>query len=330
MRSFAKTLGLITFSISMTFSVIVDASSIKLRFSHNLSEDTPKGQMATHFQALIKQRLGDDKVLVEVYPNSSLYDDFQIVDKILDNSVEIAAPSISKLMEIAPRLKLFDLPFLFVSPEAADNFLKGEYGERLLRLVQRNGLLGLGFLNNGLKQLSTNFPAKLPQDLRSLTFRIKDSDVLQTQFEQLNAYVIRKPIADISKLLDSGEIDGQENTWSNFYAKKFYKYQKNIIESNHGYLGYMLITNPSFWNELPSDIRTVLEQSLSDAIEYGNLIAAKRDISDKKKVINGGFTLVQTLSNEERKLWVDTLRPVWKKYEDLIGSDLINAAASSR
>ena len=330
MQFFTKALAFITFSLSLIFSAIVDANPIKLRFSHNLPEDTPKGQMAAHFQGLIKQRLGDDKVIVEIYPNASLYDDFQVVEKILENNIEIAAPSISQLMEVAPRLKLFDLPFLFTSPEAADNFLKGEYGERLLRLVQRNGLLGLGFLNDGLKQLSTNFPTKFPQDMKSLTFRIKDSDVLQAQFEQLNAYVIRKPIGDVFKLLESGEIDGQENTWSNFYTKEFYKHQKNIIESNHGYLGYMLITNPSFWNELPSDIRTVLEQSLSDAIEYGNLIAAKRDISDKKKIMDDGLTLVQTLSNEERKIWIDSLRPVWEKYEGLIGSDLINAAASSR
>ena len=193
--------------------------------------------MARKFQQLLSERLGDEVASVVIYPNSSLYGDNEVGDELLKGNVELAAPSVSKLKKYTKRLQVFDIPFLFVTPESADNFLRGPYGKRMLRLVGRKGLLGLGFLNNGMKQLSASTPIRRPEDVKGLKFRIMNSDVLAAQFEQIGAIPMRKPFSQVYSLLQSQEIDGQENTWSNIYSKKFYEYQPHIIESNHGYLG---------------------------------------------------------------------------------------------
>ena len=317
----------------LSHSLNVHAQSdrpIKIRFAHVVAEETPKGRMALRFKQLVKERLGDSRVIVEVYPNGELFKDDVIGDEILKGNAELGAPSMSKIKKFSTRFQVLDIPFLFVTPEAADNFLQGPYGKRMLRLVEPAGLKGLGYLNNGMKQLSASQPIKTPQDVKGLKFRIMNSDVLEDQFKQVEALPIRKPFGQVYGLLKTGEIDGQENTWSNIYSKKFYEYQPYIVESNHGYLGYMIFSSVKFWNSLPNDIRPVVEQALADALEYGNQVANEKVVSDRQRILDTNKSEIHIMTLDERKAWVKAMQPVWQTYEDEIGSELIQAAASAR
>jgi len=316
------------FCLFQNFTAI--AAPLEFRIAHEVAEDTPKGQMALRFKELIDKRLGNDVLNVKIYPDSSLVNDKKIGEWLLNGQVEMGAPSVSKLKKYTKRLQVFDIPFLFVSPEAADNFIKGPYGKRMLRLVRSKGLLGLGFLNNGMKQLSATKPIKTPGDFEDLKFRIMNSDVLEAQFKQINAVPLRTPFSKVYSLLKNNEIDGQENTWSNIYSKKFYEFQPYMIESNHGYLGYMVITSAKFWDSLPENIKPIVSQSLEEAIDHGNKIALEKAIGDKDKILETGASAIHTLTVEERKAWVTAMQPVWNSYKDEIGSELIQAAASAR
>ncbi len=323
--------GLITAAILTLFSIQnVFAEAITIRFSHVVAEDTPKGLLAIKFKDLVKERLGDEKVIVKIYPNSMLYSDSIVADEILKGNVELAAPNTAKLKNYTKRLQVFDIPFLFVSPEAASNFLAGDYGKRMLRLVSPKGLIGLGFLNNGMKQLTANKPISLPEHLSGLKFRIVNSDVMVKQFETLDAIPVRKSFKELYNSLATGELDGQQNTWSNIFSKRFHEQQAYMIQSDHAYLGYMLLSSQKFWNSMPDDIRTIVEQALNDALVYANKIAVEKAVSDRQAILDSGLTEVHVMSLEERKVWVKALQPVWKEYEDEIGSELINAAASAR
>ncbi|MGH1429086.1 MAG: DctP family TRAP transporter solute-binding subunit [Arenicella sp.] len=328
---FMKSSLLIVLFFLVFFAVnTVNAEPIKIRFSHTVDEDTPKGKMANRFKQLVSERLGNDKVVVEVYPNSTLFDDNGSVDELLKNTVEMAAPAMSILKKYTTRLQVMDLPFLFVTPEAASNFLRGAYGDRLLRLVEPQGLLGLGFLDNGMKQLSMNSSLKVPTDVKGKRFRIMNSDVLESQFKQVGATPLKKSFKHVYSLLEDNEVDGQENTWSNIYSKKFFEHQPFIVESNHGYLGYMIVTNKVFWEGIPSDVRIILDKALAEAIDYGNKVALEKSIADKNKILASGKSEIHTMSLEERKAWVEVMKPVWNLYKDEIGSELILAAASAR
>jgi C4-dicarboxylate-binding protein DctP len=325
LKFFLIILSLLLLPVSVT-----SAEPIKIRFSHIVAEDTPKGKMALRFKSLVQQRLGNEKVVVDIYPNSTLFGDNNVVDELLNNNVELAAPSMSKLKKFTKRVQVLDIPFLFVSPEAANNFLKGPYGKRMLRLVSNKGLIGLGYLNNGMKQLSANSPIQVPTDIQGLRFRIMNSDVLEAQFNQVGAKPVRKPFKEVYNLLKTKEIDGQENTWSNIFSKKFYEYQPHIIESNHGYLGYMVMSSKSFWESMPVEIKEIVEKSLADALEYGNEVALEKVVSDRANILATGKSDIHIMSLAERRAWVTAMQPVWKSYENEIGSELILAAASAR
>lgn len=301
------------------------AEPIVIKFSHVVAENTPKGQMANKFKELVEQRLAG-KVKVEVFPNSQLFGDNKVLEAMLLGDVQIAAPALSKFDRYTKSLQLFDLPFLFSDINAVDRFQQSEAGQKLLTSIESKGLIGLGYLHNGMKQLSASSPIRVPADANNLKFRIMTSDVLAAQFEAVGATPLKKPFSEVFTLLQTKAIDGQENTWSNIYSKKFYEVQPYITESQHGVLDYMVVTSKEFWSSLPDDIRVELKKAMDEAIALGNKVALDKSIADKQKIIDSKRCEIIELTKEQRSKWVEAMRPVWKQFEGEVGKDLIDAA----
>lgn len=304
------------------------AAPITIKFSHVVAENTPKGQMANKFRDLIAERIGD-KVVVEVFPSSQLFNDDQVLQAMLLGDVQIGAPALSKFGRYTKQLDLYDLPFLFKDMTAVEKFQQSEKGQYLLKSLESKGFLGLGYLHNGLKQLSSSQPLRVPGDASGLKFRIMSSDVLAAQFQAVKATPLKKPFSEVFTLLQTKAIDGQENTWSNIYSKKFFEVQPYITESNHGLLDYMIVTSAEFWNGLPEDIRPEVKKALDEAIAFGNDVASKKDMNDRQKIVESKRSEIIELTPEERAQWVEAMKPVWKKFEHEIGKDMIDAAFSS-
>ncbi len=306
-------------------SMQATAAPIVIKFAHVVAENTPKGQAANKFRDLVAERLGG-KVVVEVYPNSQLFGDNKVLEAMLLGDVQIAAPSLSKFDRYTKKLQVFDLPFLFKNMDAVDAFMGSKDGKKLMRSMEKKGLIGLGFLHNGMKQLSANKPLHTPADAKGLKFRIQTSDVLAAQFEAVGATPLKKPFSEVFTLLQTKAIDGQENTWSNIYSKKFFEVQDDITESDHGYLGYLVVTSAEFWNGLPKDIRAELDKAMDEAIAFGNKVAREKDTGDMQRIADSGRSKIIKLTAAERAEWVKAMKPVWKKFEGEIGADLIQAA----
>ncbi|MEW8625341.1 MAG: TRAP transporter substrate-binding protein [Candidatus Thiodiazotropha sp.] len=306
----------------------LSAAPIVIKFSHVVAENTPKGQMANKFKELIDQRLAG-KVVVEVYPNSQLFGDNKVLQAMLLGDVQMAAPALSKFESFTRSLQLFDLPFLFKDMAAVERFQKSEAGQKLLSSMKKKGLTGLGYIHNGMKQLSSSNAIRVPADAAGQKFRIMTSDVLAAQFKAVKATPLKKPFSEVFTLLQTKAIDGQENTWSNIFSKKFFEVQPYITESNHGLLDYMVVTSTEFWMDLPDDLRGEVKKALDEAIMFGNQVAAQKGVDDRQKIIDSGRSKVITLSPEERAQWVEVMKPVWKEFEHEIGKDLIDAAYNS-
>jgi C4-dicarboxylate-binding protein DctP len=304
------------------------ADPIVMKFSHVVAENTPKGQMANKFKQLVAEKTGGS-VVVEVYPNSQLFGDDKVLEAMLLGDVQLAAPALSKFSRYTDVLALYDLPFLFKDLDAVDRFQQSEQGQAMLDAVSKKGLIGLGYLHNGMKQLSSSKPLRVPADASGLKFRIMSSEVLEAQFEAVDAAPLKKPFSEVFTLLQTRAIDGQENTWSNIYSKKFFEVQPYITESNHGLLDYMVVTSKEFWMGLSDEQRAQVKEALDEALAFGNQIAREKAIEDKKLIAESGRSEIIELSPAEREQWVDVMKPVWKKFEKEIGADLIDAAFQS-
>jgi C4-dicarboxylate-binding protein DctP len=320
--------GIAALGLAMAVMPAAQAEPIKIKFSHVVADATPKGKGALEFKRLVEQRL-PGKVVVEVYPNSQLFGDAKEMEALLLGDVQFIAPSLSKFAKFTKKLQVFDLPFLFDDIHAIDRFQKGKIGQDLLTSMESKGYTGLGYWHNGMKQLSANKPLRLPEDAKGLKFRIQPSDVLEAQFKALNSNPQKMAFAEVYQALQTGTVDGQENTWSNIYSQKFHEAQKYITQTDHGVIDYMVVTNTKFWKGLPADVRDVLKKSMDEATVYANKLAEDINQADKKKIMDSGKTEIITLTKEQQAQWRKAMAPVYKQFAPDVGQDLIDAALAS-
>jgi C4-dicarboxylate-binding protein DctP len=179
-----------------------------------------------------------------------------------------------------------------------------------------------------MKQLSANKPLIKPEDAKGLKFRVQASDVLVAQFEQLGANPQKMAFKEVYGALQTKIIDGQENTWSNIYGKKFYEVQDGVTETNHGILDYLVVTSTKWWDGLKPDVRDQLAKIIQEVTATRNAESTKVNEENKKKIIEAG-SKVRTLTLEQRKAWVEALKPVWKKFEKDVGADTIKDALAA-
>lgn len=314
-------------STLIAFAGAVSAQPIVVKFSHVVAEKTPKGQGALKFKELAEKKL-PGKVEVQVFPSSQLFGDAKELEALLLGDVQLIAPSLSKFDRYTKKLQVFDLPFMFSSTETLDKFQSSKEGQELLTSMKSKGLLGLAYWHNGMKQLSTNKPQlKRPEDVKGLKFRIQASDVLEAQFRAVGSNPQKMAFAEVYQALQTGVVDGQENTWSNIYSQKFFEVQNTIAETNHGVIEYMVVTNSAWWDKLPADVRKGLAEAMAEATAYANKLASDINDADRKKIEEAGKAKIQKLSKEDMAAWQKAMDPVWKKFEPGIGADLVKAAA---
>ena len=297
-----------------------------IKFPHVTAPGTPKGLAAQRFKELAEARF-PGRVVVEVYPSSQLMNDDDSLEALAFGEIQMIAVSLSKFDRLTKAFQIFDLPFLFPDLAAVERFQAGPYGQSLLGVIADKGYLGLAFWHNGMKHFTGPVPMHTPEDARGLKFRIMESDVLQAQVQAIGANPQKMALGEVYQALQTGAIDAQENTWSNIYSSKFYEVQPYVMETNHGYVGYLLAANPDFWRSLPEDIRNGLEEVIAEVTIWGNAQAAAINQDGRRLVTASGRSEVVSLTAEELASWRETVAPVWKQFEQDIGAERIAAAA---
>lgn len=302
-----------------------DDGEIVVKFAHVTNTDKhPKGIAAS----LLEQRVNDEMqgvMCMEVYPNSTLYNDDKVLEAMLQGDVQLAAPSLSKFEKFTKQFRLFDLPFMFKNIEAVDAFQASADGQAMKDSMQRRGLQGLEFWHNGMKQMSANKPLVDPADADGLKFRVQSSDVLVAQMEAIGGSPQKMAFSEVYGALQQGVVDGQENTWSNIYGKKFFEVQDGITETNHGIIDYLVVTSVDWLDSLDPAVRDQFLTILSEVTEQRNKEAFAVNEAAKASITDAGG-IIRDLNPEQRQAWVDAMKPVWDQFSDDVGQDKIDAA----
>lgn len=305
-----------------------EAGETVVKFAHVTNTDKhPKGIAAALFQERVNDEM-NGALCVEVFPNSTLYDDDQVLEAMLQGDVQMAAPSLSKFEQFTKVFQVFDLPFLFPDIDALDRFQQGETGQEMLDSMQRRGLQGLAFWHNGLKQMSANKALLLPSDAEGLKFRVQPSDVIVAQMEAIGVSPQPMAFAEVYGALQTGVVDGQENTWSNIYGQKFFEVQDGTTETNHGALDYLVVTSTDFLDSLDPAVRDQMLTILTEVTETRNADVGNVDAEARQAILDNGGE-IRELTDEQRQAWVDAMKPVWNQFADGIGQDVIDAAVAA-
>lgn len=302
-----------------------DAGETVIKFAHVTNTDKhPKGIAAE----LLKDRVNtemDGKACMEVYPNSTLYDDDKVLEAMLQGDVQLAAPSLSKFETFTKQFRLFDLPFMFKNIDAVDAFQASDAGAAMKDSMVKRGLQGLAFWHNGMKQLSANKPLIEPSDAEGLKFRVQPSDVLVAQMEAIGGSPQKMAFSEVYGALQQGVVDGQENTWSNIYGQKFFEVQDGTTETNHGALDYLVVASVDWLDSLDADVRDQFMTIMDEVTSERNAAVGEVDLEARQAILDAGGE-IRELTAEQRQMWVDTMKPVWDQFLDDVGQENIDAA----
>ena len=302
-----------------------DDGEIVIKFAHVTNTDKhPKGIAASLLESRVNEEM-NGKACMEVYPNSTLYNDDQVLEAMLQGDVQLAAPSLSKFETFTKQFRLFDLPFMFKNIDAVDAFQNSETGQAMLDSMQKRGLQGLAYWHNGMKQMSANKPLISPSDAKGLKFRVQPSDVLVAQMEAIGGTPQKMAFSEVYGALQQGVVDGQENTWSNIYGKKFFEVQDGVTQTDHGIIDYLLVTSVDWLDSLKPDVRDQFLQIVSEVTAARNAESTKVNDQAKQAIIDAGGT-VRQLTPAQRAEWVAVMKPVWDKFKDDVGEENIAAA----
>ncbi|MGJ8617064.1 MAG: DctP family TRAP transporter solute-binding subunit [Sulfitobacter sp.] len=316
----------LTLSVSAgAVAAACDEGEIVIKLSHVTNTDKhPKGIAASLLESRVNEEM-NGKACVEVFPNSTLYNDDQVLEALLQGDVQMAAPSLSKFEQFTKQFRIFDLPFMFKDINAVDEFQNSETGQAMKESMSRRGLLGLAFWHNGMKQMSANKPLISPADANGLKFRVQNSDVLKAQMAAIGGSPQPMAFSEVYGALQTGVVDGQENTWSNIYGKKFFEVQDGVTETNHGIIDYMLVTSTDWWDSLEPDVRDQLATIIAEVTEARNAESTAVNAAAKQAIIDAGG-VVRELDAAQREEWVTVMKPVWEQFKDDVGQENIDAA----
>ncbi len=288
----------------------------------------PKGETALALADRVNSQM-NGRMCMEVYGNSELYNDIDVFQAMLDGKVQMAAPSLSRFSAYTQKLQMFDLPFLFDDPIHAMDFLATDAAKSLKNEVRPAGFVGMGFWTNGMRQISATRPLRKPADVAGLTFRVQPSDILEAQFRLLGADPKRLAFSKVYDALASGEVQGQQNTWSNIYTKDFHTVQSGVTESNHSYLGYLVVMPQAFLDSLnPTDREEFIGLFELTTHEY-NRFAFETNQLRRQDILDEEVMVVR-LTDEEKQAWRDAFAPLYDQFSGVIGQDLIDAARNAK
>ena len=297
---------------------------VVIKFSHVVAADTPKGKAAEKFKELA-EKYANGKVKVEVYPNSTLYKDKEELEALQLGAVQMLAPSNSKFGPIGIReFEVFDLPYILPDLATLRKVTDGPLGARLLKLLNSKGMTGLAYWDNGFKEMSANRKLVAPSDYKGLKFRIQSSKVLEAQFRTLGSIPQVMAFSDVYQALQTGVVDGQENTWSNMYTQKMHEVQKYATVTTHGYIGYVVVVNKKFWDGLPADVREACAKAMKEATDYGNNQSAKENDDALEEIKKSGKTEIVTLTADQNEAMRKAMMPVYKDVANRVGQPLID------
>jgi C4-dicarboxylate-binding protein DctP len=321
-RSFAKSLAAV--SAVGSFANIARAQApIVVKLSHVVANDTPKGKGSLKFKELA-EKYTDGKVKIEVYPNSSLYKDKEEIEALQLGAVQMLAPSTAKFAPLgAKEFEGLDLPYAFANDAAYEKVIKGDVGKFLMSKLETKGITGLAFWDNGFHMFSANKPLLKPADLQGIKVRISGSKIADQYFRKCGAIPQIMAFSEVYQALQTGVVDGCENTPSNYLTQKFHEVQKHITVAEHAHLQYAVIVNQKFWTGLPADIRAALEKAMAEATDYTNSIARQENIDALAEIKKSGRSEIHVLTEEQRKPWREAMAPTWEWAEGRVGKEIV-------
>lgn len=294
-----------------------------------IAAGTPIDLAANRLADLVRQRTNGE-VEIKVFPASQLGGERAIIEGVQLGTIEMSFTTTGAIGGFAPEFHVLDLPFLFQSYEAAYTYLDGEQGGRLLKLLDRKGIHGVVYLENGWRNFTTSKnPIKLPGDMKGQKIRVMESPMYMGLIKTLNGSPTPMAYSELPNALLQKVIDGQENPTVNIYSARMYESQPYMIKDQHTYNVFIFKVNGKVWKALPENIRKTIETTAVEVRDFQRKLNREADGTFVKRLEGKGMK-VHVPNKEEVKVWQTATAPLWEEARKIATPALVAEATQFR
>ena len=294
---------------------------LAIKIAHVALDITPMAKGMEKVKELLEEKSGG-RVTVEIYPNSELGGNRELIEQLQMGTLEMAAPSCAFLGGFTTATALFDLPYLFDSEEGAFAVFDSEIGQNIFKDLESANLVGAEWFGMGWRVCTANKEVHVPEDMAGLKIRVMENQMHIDHFNALGCSATPMAFSEVYTSLQQGVIDAEENPYSQIYSQRFYEVQKYIINTNHIFDPVPLIMSKVWWDGLNETDKELIRVCAREAVEWERSIIAETDGALAEE-LKSKVTIID-LTDEERAKFRAAAQPVYDKYQDQIGKDVID------
>lgn len=307
--------------------VVGDHGSHTIRMGIGLAESSPQYLSSQYFADILDQR-SEGRLTVNIFPNSQLGDDVQMMEMLQTGTLDMSYPSSSPAVTYVPTLAAFDLPFLLPTREAAVAVMNSDVGQSMLDAFDGTGIKALAFSENGYRQLSNSVrPVETPEDvggmdMGGLTIRTMENPVHLAIWETLGANPTPMAFGELFSAMEQGVVDGQENPWSTILTSNFYEVQDYGSETRHVYTPFIMMMSERTWNDLDPAYQELVFEAARKSAEYEIQLATEYDDWSRNQLEERGMQ-INRLDDDQIAAFQEAVQPVYEEWAPRIGEELI-------
>ena len=308
-------------AVMMVFSAAAAMAEMKLKAGHVLAPDHPYQTGLEKFAEIVKARTNGE-ISIEVFHSSQLGNERDMIEGLQMGTLDISLVSTAPLMGFVKSFMVFDLPFIFPDNPTAHRVVDGPLGQAPLNDLDKIGLVGLVYFENGFRQLTNSKRAVTkPSDARGLKIRTMENKIHMASFQAIGVSAIPMAFGELFTAMQQGTVDGQENPIANIYNNKYNEVQKYLTMSNHFYAAAPVIVSKIVWDRLTPEQQTIFREAAKEAQTFQRTELNRQDTEFRAELVKLGMEVTEINRDE----WFEAMSPVYKEFEAEIGADLIKA-----
>lgn len=323
--------GLFLLLLTVTTFLVAPAFAAQYNFklAHVITAGTPIDVAANRYAELVKERT-KGQVEIKVFPAGQLGGERAIIEGVQLGTIEISFTTTGAIGGFAPEFQVLDLPFLFPSNEAAYTYLDGEQGSKLLNLLDRKGMHGVVFLENGWRNFTSSKRAiNTPEDVKGQKIRVMESPMYMGLITTLGGSPTPMAYPELPNALLQKVIDGQENPSVNIYSAKMYESQPFMTRDQHTYNVMIMKVNKRVWKSLPADLQKIMEETAVEVSNFQRKLNRECDDEFVAKLKGKGMK-VHELTAAEKGQFEKALQPMYEKGRTVAGAEWVDGAVKFR
>ncbi|GHE21990.1 TRAP transporter substrate-binding protein [Halomonas urumqiensis] len=307
--------------------VVGDHGSVTIRMGIGLAETSPQYLSSQYFADILEER-SEGRITVNIFPNSQLGDDVQMMEMLQTGTLDMSYPSSSPATTYVEELAVFDLPFLLPTRDAAVAVMNSDVAQGMLDAFDGTGIKALAFSENGYRQLSNSARAvESPEDVAGmdvggLTIRTMENPVHLSIWQTLGANPTPMAFGELFSAMEQGVVDGQENPWSTILTSNFHEVQDYGSETRHVYTPFIMMMSERTWDRMDPEYQELVQDAARQSAAYEIQLSTEYDDWAREQLEERGMQITR-LDDEQIAAFQEAVQPVYDEWAPRIGEDLI-------